>query len=112
MQRTALHLADLQSDVVLANVERGRLRYALYSTEAKGATLTAAPGIHVVVAGEGQDVADAARYLHDLRAEAGEGDHCGPGNDRHLGEGDLLLFRALRAVLVVEVSARVVIPLL
>ena len=49
------------------------------------------------MAGQGKDVADTARNLNNLGAEAREGYNSWPCDDRHLGLRCSILFRAFRA---------------
>ena len=64
------------------------------------------------MAGEGKDVADAARNLNNLGAEAREGYNSWPSDDRHLGLRCSVLFRALRAGVQVELPGILVSGLL
>ena len=108
----AFDLADREVKAILLDAEERRLRDALNRSEAEGAILSVAPRVHLAVAGEGQDVADAARNLNDLGAEAREGYDSWPSDDRHLGLRCSVLFRALRAGVQVELPGILVSGLL
>ena len=92
MHRATFNSCNWSGHSILFDEEFSRLRLANDGSKPKSSILAISPRIHLIVAGQNEDVADTTWHHDNFGAEAGEVDDCRPRDDWHLGLNDWIFF--------------------